>query len=131
MTIARTICIGFLVLIVIGTGLLMMPFASASGEWNSFIVALFTSTSAVCVTGLAVVDTGSDFSFWGQLTILLLIQIGGLGYMMTTTFLILLLGRKFDLRQKFAIQDSTVYSNKYVWYNIPYSKPESYSYSNL
>ena len=106
MTIARTICLGFLALIVVGTLLLMMPFATVSGNWNSLIVALFTSTSAVCVTGLAVVDTGSDFSFWGQLTILLLIQIGGLGYMMTTTFLILLLGRKFDLRQKFAIQES-------------------------
>ena len=106
MTIARTICVGFLVLIVIGTLLLMMPFATATGEWNSLITALFTSTSAVCVTGLAVVDTGKDFSFWGQLTILLLIQVGGLGYMMTTTFLILLLGRKFDLRQKFAIQES-------------------------
>ena len=106
MTIARTICVGFLVLIVVGTLLLMMPFATASGDWNSLITALFTSTSAVCVTGLAVVDTGTDFSFWGQLTILLLIQVGGLGYMMTTTFLILLLGRKFDLRQKFAIQES-------------------------
>ena len=106
MTIARTICVGFLALIAIGTILLMMPFAMASGSWNSFIVALFTSTSAVCVTGLAVIDTGSDFSFWGQLIILLLIQVGGLGYMMTTTFLILLLGRKFDLRQKFAIQES-------------------------
>ena len=106
MTIARTICVGFLSLIVMGTLLLMMPFATVSGTWNSFIVALFTSTSAVCVTGLAVVDTGSDFSFWGQLTILFLIQIGGLGYMMTTTFLLLLLGRKFDLRQKFAIQES-------------------------
>lgn len=106
MTIARTICVGFFSLIVIGTLLLMMPFATVSGTWNSFIVALFTSTSAVCVTGLAVVDTGSDFSFWGQLTILLLIQVGGLGYMMTTTFLLLLLGRKFDLRQKFAIQES-------------------------
>jgi len=106
MTIARTICVGFLVLIVIGTLLLMMPFATTTGEWNSLITALFTSTSAVCVTGLAVVDTGKDFSFWGQLTILLLIQVGGLGYMMTTTFLILLLGRKFDLRQKFAIQES-------------------------
>ena len=106
MTIARTICVGFLSLIVLGTILLMMPFATVAGTWNSFIVALFTSTSAVCVTGLAVVDTGSDFSFWGQLTILLLIQVGGLGYMMTTTFLILLLGRKFDLRQKFAIQES-------------------------
>lgn len=106
MTIARTICVGFLSLIVMGTILLMMPFATVSGTWNSLIVALFTSTSAVCVTGLAVVDTGSDFSFWGQLTILFLIQIGGLGYMMTTTFLLLLLGRKFDLRQKFAIQES-------------------------
>ena len=106
MTIARTICIGFLALIALGTLLLMMPFATVAGTWNNFIVALFTSTSAVCVTGLAVVDTGSDFSFWGQLTILFLIQVGGLGYMMTTTFLILLLGRKFDLRQKFAIQES-------------------------
>ncbi|MDJ0595780.1 MAG: TrkH family potassium uptake protein [Pleurocapsa sp. MO_226.B13] len=106
MTIARTICVGFLSLIIIGTILLMMPFATVSGTWNNFIVALFTSTSAVCVTGLAVVDTGSDFSFWGQLTILFLIQVGGLGYMMTTTFLMLLLGRKFDLRQKFAIQES-------------------------
>ena len=106
MTIARTICLGFLALIVLGTLLLMMPFATVTGTWNNLIVALFTSTSAVCVTGLAVVDTGSDFSFWGQLTILFLIQVGGLGYMMTTTFLILLVGRKFDLRQKFAIQES-------------------------
>ena len=106
MTIARTICVGFLALIAMGTLLLMMPLATASGNWNNFMVALFTATSAVCVTGLAVVDTGSDFSFWGQLTILFLIQIGGLGYMMTTTFLILLLGRKFDLRQKFAIKES-------------------------
>ncbi|MGF1587710.1 MAG: TrkH family potassium uptake protein [Pleurocapsa sp.] len=106
MTIARTICGGFLALIALGTLLLMMPFATVAGTWNSFIVAFFTSTSAVCVTGLAVVDTGSYFSFWGQLTILLLFQVGGLGYMMTTTFLILLLGRKFDLRQKFAIQES-------------------------
>lgn len=106
MTIARTICLGFLTVITIGTLLLMMPFATSSGDWNNPIVALFTSTSAVCVTGLVVVDTGSYFSFWGQLIIALLIEIGGLGYMTTTTFLILLLGRKFDLRQKFAIQES-------------------------
>ena len=106
MTIARTICLGFLALIIIGTILLMMPFATVSGEWNNLVVALFTSTSAVCVTGLAVVDTGSYFSFWGQLTIVLLAQAGGLGYMTMTTFLVLLLGRKFDLRQKFAIQES-------------------------
>ncbi len=106
MTIARTICLGFLALILVGTILLTMPFAAYDGSWHNPIVALFTATSAVCVTGLAVVDTGSYFSFWGQLIILLLIQVGGLGYMMSTTFLILLLGRKFDLRQKFAIQES-------------------------
>ncbi|MGL5942959.1 MAG: TrkH family potassium uptake protein [Waterburya sp.] len=106
MTIARTICLGFVAIILIGTLLLMMPFATVSGEWNNWIVALFTSTSAVCVTGLAVVDTGSYFSFWGQLTIALLAQVGGFGYMTMTTFLLLLLGRKFDLRQKFAIQES-------------------------
>ena len=108
MTIARTICVGFVAVIIIGTILLMMPFAITSEpwNWNSLVVALFTSTSAVCVTGLAVVDTGTYFSFWGQLTIALLAQVGGLGYMTSTTFLILLLGRKFDLRQKFAIQES-------------------------
>lgn len=104
MTVSRTICFGFLAVITIGTLLLMMPFATNTGEWNDPIVALFTSTSAVCVTGLVVVDTGTYFSFWGQLFILMLLQIGGLGYMTTTTFLILLLGKKFDLSQKRAIQ---------------------------
>ncbi len=106
MTIARTICLGFFTVIAVGTLLLLMPFSTSTGTWNNPIVALFTSTSAVCVTGLIVVDTGSYFSFWGQLIILLLIQVGGLGYMMTSTFLMLLIGRKFDLRQKLAIQES-------------------------
>ena len=106
MTIARTICFGFLAVIAIGTLLLMLPLTTHDGSWNNPLVALFTSTSAVCVTGLIVVDTGSYFSFWGQLIILLLIQVGGLGYMTTTTFLIFLLGRRFDLRQKLALQES-------------------------
>jgi trk system potassium uptake protein TrkH len=106
MTIARTICLGFIAVIAIGTLLLIMPVATATGEWGNLITALFTSTSAVCVTGLIVVDTGSYFSTWGQLCILGLIQIGGLGYMTTTTFLVLLIGRKFDLRQKIAIKES-------------------------
>lgn len=106
MTVARTICLGFMAVILAGTILLMMPFSTSNGTWNDPIVALFTSTSAVCVTGLAVVDTGTDFSFWGQLFILMLAQIGGLGYMTTTTFLILLIGRRFDLRQKVAIQQA-------------------------
>ncbi|EFA74257.1 K+ transporter Trk [Raphidiopsis brookii D9] len=92
--------------ILCGTILLMMPFSTSNGTWNDPIVALFTSTSAVCVTGLSVVDPGTYFSFWGQLLILLLVQIGGLGYMTTTTFLILLIGKRFDLRQKVAIQQA-------------------------
>lgn len=106
MTVARTICLGFLAVITIGAILLMMPFSTSSGNWNDPIVALFTATSAVCVTGLAVVDTGTDFSFWGQFFIMLLAQVGGLGYMTTTTFLILLIGRRFDMRQKIAIQQA-------------------------
>jgi trk system potassium uptake protein TrkH len=106
MTVARTICLGFLAVIAVGTILLMMPFSTSNGTWNNLIVALFTSTSAVCVTGLSVVDPGTYFSFWGQLFIALLAQIGGLGYMTTTTFLILLIGRRFDMRQKIAIQQA-------------------------
>ncbi|AFY75617.1 potassium uptake protein, TrkH family [Pleurocapsa sp. PCC 7327] len=106
MTISRTICLGFLAVITVGTLLLIFPFSTSDGSWNNPIVALFTATSAVCVTGLAVVDTGTYFSFWGQLIILLLAQVGGLGYMTITTFLMLLIGRKFDLQQRFAIQES-------------------------
>ncbi|MEO1402188.1 MAG: TrkH family potassium uptake protein [Cyanobacteria bacterium J06635_1] len=106
MTVSRTVCIGFLTVITIGTLLLMLPIATASGEWNNPIVALFTATSAVCVTGLIVVDTGSYFSPLGQGLILLLIQLGGLGYMTATTFLLLLLGRRLGLKDRLAIQQS-------------------------
>ncbi|MCL1469063.1 TrkH family potassium uptake protein [Argonema antarcticum] len=106
MTIPRTICLGFVAVIAVGAILLMLPFSTSSGTWNDPIVALFTSTSAVCVTGLGVVDTGTYFSFWGQFFVLALVQIGGLGYMTTTTFLILLIGRRFDLRHKMAIQQA-------------------------
>jgi trk system potassium uptake protein len=106
MTIARTVCLGFIAVIAIGALLLIMPFSSSNGSWTDPVIALFTSTSAVCVTGLIVVDTGSYFSFWGQLIIVLLIQVGGFGYMMITTFLMLLMGKKFDLNQKVAIQES-------------------------
>lgn len=106
MTIARTICLGFLGTILIGAFLLTLPQAVTTGGWNSPLVALFTSTSAVCVTGLAVVDTGTIFSPFGQAVIVLLVQVGGLGYMTLSTFLMLLLGRRFDLSQKVAIQDS-------------------------
>jgi len=106
MTVARTICLGFLTVITVGTLLLMLPVSQADETWLDFTTALFTSTSAVCVTGLIVVDTGTHFSFLGQLIILLLIQVGGLGYMTATTFLLLLLGVRLGLRDKIAIQQS-------------------------
>jgi len=106
MTVPRTICAGFLMLIAVGTVLLFLPIATASGEWNDPIVALFTSTSAVCVTGLIVVDTGSYFSTVGQVIILLLIQVGGLGYMTATTLLLLLLKRRLRLKDRLAVQQS-------------------------
>jgi len=107
MTISRTICLGFLAVISLGTLLLTLPFASTEAwNWHHLIIALFTSTSAVCVTGHLVVDTGTYFSTFGQLTILALIQVGGLGYMTVTTFLLLLLGRKFGLKEKVALQQA-------------------------
>ncbi|MEB3233736.1 MAG: TrkH family potassium uptake protein [Leptolyngbyaceae bacterium] len=106
MTASRTICLGFLTLIMIGTILLLLPWSVATGTWNSPLTALFTSTSAVCVTGLIVVDTGSYYSGFGEFVILTLIQVGGLGYMTATTFLLILLGRRFGLREKLALQQS-------------------------
>ncbi len=106
MTLPRTICLGFLAVITVGTLLLLLPFATSDGSWNDPLVALFTATSAVCVTGLIIVDTGTYFSTWGQFIILLLIQAGGLGYMTLTTFLMLLLGRRLGFQEKIAIEES-------------------------
>jgi trk system potassium uptake protein len=108
MTVSRTICLGFLAVIAVGTMVLALPVATTASDWgwNQIIVALFTATSAVCVTGHIVVDTGTYFSVFGQWIILALIQIGGLGYMTATTFLLLLLGRRFGLRDKVAMQQA-------------------------
>jgi trk system potassium uptake protein TrkH len=103
---ARTICLGFVAVISIGTFLLMLPISSSNGTWSDLITALFTSTSAVCVTGLSVVDVGKFYSFWGQLFLTLLVQVGGLGYMTATTILLLLIGRRFSLRDKVTLQSA-------------------------
>ncbi|MBI9075129.1 MAG: ATPase [Desulfatibacillum sp.] len=87
---------GFLGLILLGTLLLMLPVA-ARGEDLSFIDALFTSTSAVCVTGLTVVDTGTHFTLFGQIVILFLIQLGGLGIMILTTSILFMLGKRLSI----------------------------------
>ncbi len=89
----------FLLIIFIGTGLLMLPRSVAPGNHISFLDALFTATSATCVTGLIVVDTGSFFSPLGQGVILFLIQVGGLGIMTFSSFFALLLRRNISLRE--------------------------------
>jgi len=100
----KTLIISFLVLIVCGGGLLMLPKAS-TGENLSFIDALFTSTSATCVTGLIVKKTGSDFTLMGQTVILTLIQLGGLGIVVFGAILALLLGQALNVRESVAMQD--------------------------
>ncbi|RYD05643.1 hypothetical protein N752_07040 [Desulforamulus aquiferis] len=75
------IIIGFAIIIFLGTLLLSLPIASSTGERLGFLDSLFTATSAVCVTGLVVFDTGSDYTLFGQIIIMILIQLGGLGFM--------------------------------------------------
>ncbi len=106
MTVSRTICLGFLAIISVGTLLLLLPWSTTEPGFSDPITALFTATSAVCVTGLIVEDTGTYYTGFGQLVIVILIQLGGLGYMTASTFLLLLLGRKFRLKEKLAIQQS-------------------------
>lgn len=103
---AFLVLFGFLALIGIGTVFLLLPFSVAPGNAIRFIDALFTATSAVCVTGLIVVDTATFFSLWGQIAILILIQFGGLGYMTVATLLALALRRRIEYRDRLAIRDS-------------------------
>ena len=100
---AQTIILSFFLVIISGTVLLMMPFTSRDGNGLSFVNALFTATSAVCVTGLVVVDTVTAFSISGQVVILLLIQIGGLGIMILTFFTIFVLRRSVSVENKLLI----------------------------
>ena len=96
-------------LIIIGTGLLMIPFATADRHHLSFIDALFEATSAVCVTGLAVVDTGTTFTLFGQIVLLVLIQLGGWGFLTSGTLMFIILGKKIGLKQRLLIQESLNY----------------------
>ena len=98
---------GFIALILLGTFLLIMPFSSSSGNFTSPIDALFTATSALCVTGLVVVDTGTYWSAFGQGVILALIQFGGLGFITGVTILLAIIGGGFNLRDKLIISEST------------------------
>jgi Trk-type K+ transport system membrane component len=94
---AQTIVAGFGLADLVGTGLLMLPAATRDGEGASFVHALFTSTSAVCVTGLVVVDTETYWTPLGHLVILALIQIGGIGIMVFASLVGVLLARRLSV----------------------------------
>lgn len=101
----QLLVLGFAAVITAGTLLLLCPFAAA-GRQADFLTALFTATSAVCVTGLVVVDTGTFWSSWGQAVILLLIQTGGLGVMTMGTLFAILLGKRIGFRERLVIRES-------------------------
>lgn len=100
---ARSIVLSFLAVILTGAILLLMPFSVTGEQTLRPIDALFTATSAVCVTGLIVVDTATAFTFWGQLVILTLIQIGGLGFMMLSYFVIFMFRRSVSVEERLLI----------------------------
>ncbi|TSI04726.1 TrkH family potassium uptake protein [Lysinibacillus sp. BW-2-10] len=103
---SKILVLGFVLVIFVGAFLLTLPMATANGVSLAFLDALFTATSATCVTGLVVVDTGNTFSMFGEIVILILIQIGGLGFMTFATFLFTLLGKKISLKERLLLKEA-------------------------
>lgn len=106
-TAARILVLGFLALIFIGAAFLMLPAATKQGG-ISFLDALFTATSATCVTGLAVFDTNATFTVFGQIIILFLIQIGGIGFMSTTSFIYMAFSKHISLSTRLTLKEDIV-----------------------
>lgn len=102
----RLLALGFAAVIFAGTILLLLPFATPPERPITAIDAFFTATSAVCVTGLVVKDLATDFTLFGQIVILFLVQVGGLGYMATGTILTLLIGRRIGMRERLLLRES-------------------------
>ncbi len=102
------IALSFLIVILLGTILLSLPIASRHQRLN-IVDALFTATSATCVTGLVVVDTGRHFTLFGQLVILVLLQVGGLGIMTFSIFFTVLMGKRISMADKLVMQDALHY----------------------
>ena len=103
---AQIILAGFAAVILLGAWLLMLPISSRSGTWTPFLDTLFTSTSAVCVTGLVLYDTATHWTLFGQIVILTLIQIGGMGVITVAASIAMLSGRKITLSQRSTMQDA-------------------------
>ena len=118
----QIIAIVFASIIAVGTGLLMLPVASKNGEGAAFLDALFTATSATCVTGLVPFDTGTNWTTFGHVVIITMIEIGGLGFMSMASLVVFLLRRKVGLKQRMLIaqalslneMDSVVKLQKWV-----------------
>lgn len=102
----QILVIGFAAIILLGATLLSLPISSANGQPTLFIDALFTATSATCVTGLVVVDTGSHYSMFGQIVIISLIQIGGLGFMTMATLFAFVLRKRISLKERLILQEA-------------------------
>ena len=103
---AQVMVLSFAGVILIGALILMLPISSQARVVTPFINTIFTATSAVCVTGLVVVDTGTYWSVFGKTVILILIQIGGLGFMTMTTTIAILLGKKIGLKNRLVMQEA-------------------------
>lgn len=103
---AQILVLGFAVVILLGGMLLNLPFSSVDGISVGFVNAIFTATSAVCVTGLAVVDTGTHWTLFGKIVIMFLIQIGGLGFMTMATAISFVMGRKISLKSRLVMQEA-------------------------
>lgn len=104
--------LSFLLAIVVGTVLLMLPVSSAQGKTTDILTALFTSTTSICVTGLVVVDTYSHWSLFGQFVIMVLIQIGGLGVVSVGSMIMIITGKKFFLSNRMLLGDSINIDNR-------------------
>ena len=102
----QIITAGFLFIILLGAAILSLPISSRSGQWTNLVDSLFTATSAVCVTGLVVLDTATHWSLFGKVVIISLIQIGGLGFMTIATMISLIRGKKINLKERLLIQES-------------------------
>ena len=102
----QILALGFLVAIFIGAIILSLPISSKSGEATNFVDAIFTSTSAVCVTGLITLNTSAHWSTFGQIVIMTLIEIGGLGFMSFAVLISLILGKKITLRERLVMQEA-------------------------
>lgn len=100
------IALGFILMILFGAFLLCLPVSHESGNWFGFVDSLFTSTSAVCVTGLTVSNVATEFTTFGEVVIMLLIQFGGLGFMSFATLLFIAVGKKITLKERLTMQEA-------------------------